>query len=461
MDGDNLGGEFLVDRGLGRRGASAALPLEAVAVLRQVFPGLRGGELDRSDERRAGAVDVNHRLDEAVLLVAGDRLLRVEAADHPALREELTDDRIVGGELGGLLRQSLGLGVSALVDHRVVLVDDHRQTLVDLDLLGPLTVDLRLDLGVLLVEGDLGGTLAGRLLDLSSSPVDALRELGAGLGGDVGGGDIGGGNVEKIESLGGGPLGGPTGLELAGGDLGREPGDDQVARQGRLTGGGSSLDGCRGGALRRRTAEGLLNGAAGVGRVAGCRVVGGGIGDGDGNRECLDGVVGDEDSGDGEHRQGDPRQPDPAGGRGLVTNRLQARRWPSVAGCSVDVAEACHEHDPRGWENREGGIVTGPGGNGSRASLAAERDVFGPREIVFASRPGENRRRAPRRRDRSPLSWRGRGGRKSTATDYPAPVLGRSRARSSVSRSWSTRNGLKRTRLMPAWRALTIEWPGS
>ena len=220
MDGDDLGGEFLVDRGLGRRGASAALPLEAVAVLRQVFPGLRGGELDRSDERRAGAVDVNHRLDEAVLLVAGDRLLRVEAADHPALREELTDDRIVGGELGGLLCQSLGLGVPALVDHRVVLVDDHRQTLVDLDLLGPLTVDLRLDLGVLLVEGDLRGTLAGRLLDLSSSPVDALRELGAGLGGDVGGGDLGGGSVEKIERLGGGPLGGPTGLELAGGDLG-------------------------------------------------------------------------------------------------------------------------------------------------------------------------------------------------------------------------------------------------
>ena len=115
--------------------------------------------------------------------------------------------------------------------------------MVDLDLLGPLTVDLRLDLGILLVEGDLGGTLAGRLLDLAPSSVDALRELGAGLGGDVGGGDIGGGSVEEPEGLGGGPLGCPTGLELAGGDLGREPGDDQVAGQGRLTGGGSGLDG--------------------------------------------------------------------------------------------------------------------------------------------------------------------------------------------------------------------------
>ena len=37
----------------------------------------------------------------------------------------------------------------------------------------------------------------------------------------------------------------------------------------------------------------------------------------------------------------------------------------------------------------------------------------------------------------------------------------RTTAFSTVASSWSMRNGLKSTRSMPAWRAFTIEWPGS
>ena len=379
VDGDALSGELLVDRGLGRRSASASLTLEAVAVLGQILPILRGWKLDRPDERSARAVDVDHRLDEAVLLVSGDRLLRVEAADHSALGEELADNRIVGGELGGFLCQRLGLGVAALVDHRVVFVHDHRQTLVDLDLLGPLAIDLRLDLGVLLVEGDLGGTLAGHLLDLATGAIDALRELGAGLGGDVGGSHIGGSGIEELEGLRSRSLGRPAGFELAGCYLGREAGDDQVAGEVGLPSGSSlSLNGRRGLTLGRRTTQRFFDDAAGIGGAGAASLL---LGSGDvcgGNGQRFHGIVGDESPGGGKDRQGHPRQPGPAGGRGLVTDRLRARRWPTGAGCSVDVAKACHGHDPRGWENREGGIGTGPGGNGSRASIAAKNEVFGP-----------------------------------------------------------------------------------
>ena len=39
--------------------------------------------------------------------------------------------------------------------------------------------------------------------------------------------------------------------------------------------------------------------------------------------------------------------------------------------------------------------------------------------------------------------------------------LGALKTRCTVSSNWSRRNGLKRMFVQPAWRALTIEWPGS
>ena len=156
-------------------------------------------------------------------------------------------------------------------------------------------------------------------------------------------------------------------------------GGDQVAGEVGLPSGSSlSLDGRRGLTLGRRTTQRFFDDATGIGGAGAASLL---LSSGDfcgGNGERFHGIVGDESPGGGKDRQGHPRQPDPAGGRDLVTDRLRARRWPTGAGCSVDVAKACHGHDPRGWENREGGIGTGPGGNGSRASIAAKTEVFGP-----------------------------------------------------------------------------------
>ena len=71
----------------------------------------------------------------------------VEAADDTTLREQLPDDRVVGGELAGFLGNRLGLGKPLGVDEGVVFVHEHRQALVDFDLLGPLAVDAGVDLG--------------------------------------------------------------------------------------------------------------------------------------------------------------------------------------------------------------------------------------------------------------------------------------------------------------------------
>jgi hypothetical protein len=60
--------------------------------------------------------------------------------------------------------------------------------------------------------------------------------------------------------------------------------------------------------------------AAGIGGAGAASLL---LGSGDvcgGTGKRFHGIVGDESRGGGKHRQGHPRQPDPAGGRGLVRN---------------------------------------------------------------------------------------------------------------------------------------------
>ena len=152
----------------------------------------------------------------------------VEPADDAALREQLPHDRIVGGELAGLLGDRLGLREPLGVDEGVVFFDEHRQPLVNLDLLRFLTGDAGLDLGALPLHLELSAAFAGRFLDVAAGPFDPLLELRTHLFGNCRVGNLGGGFVEQGERVGGGTLGGPPRLELLGGDFGRNPRHEQV-----------------------------------------------------------------------------------------------------------------------------------------------------------------------------------------------------------------------------------------
>ena len=234
----------LLDLQLRGRGPRTSFCLETRAIFREILPVAGGRKLDWSDERRGGAFHVLGHIHEAVPLPPLDRLLGVEPADDAALRKQLANDRVVRGELAGFLGDRLRLGKPLGVDERVVFLHEHRQTLVDLDLLGLLTGDPGLDLGALPLHVEFPAALAGRFLDVTSGPFDPLLELASHLFGHRRVGNFCGGLVEQGKSVGGRSLRGASGLELLGSDLGRNSRHEQVIRNGggsalgRWTGGG-------------------------------------------------------------------------------------------------------------------------------------------------------------------------------------------------------------------------------
>jgi hypothetical protein len=152
------------------------------------------------------------------------------------LGKQLPDDAVVGSQLAGLLRHGLRLGEAALIDEGVVFVDEHRDPLIDLDLAGPLPVDLPLDLGVAFLERQLGPPLAGRFLDVAAGPFDAAQELVLPVVRDRLARHVSRGLVEQREGVGGRLLAEPLGLELSGRHFGGNAGEQQVGSD--LTGGG-------------------------------------------------------------------------------------------------------------------------------------------------------------------------------------------------------------------------------
>ena len=144
--------------------------------------------------------------------------------------------------MSGLLGDRFGLGEPPLVHERVVFLDEHADSLVNLHLLRPLAVDLSLDLARLLLEGEFVAPLAGGFLDVAAGALDPPEDLGLGflrqrlvvepLGRDV----------EQVEGIRRRLLREPLGLELLGGHLGRDAGHQKAV-------GGGSV--CRGG-LRGR-----------------------------------------------------------------------------------------------------------------------------------------------------------------------------------------------------------------
>ena len=277
VGGLHLGVELLVDRHLGGRGPRATLGHPLRPRLRQVLPVLRLGKLDRAHERRAGGLHVFGHVEVAGLPVAVDRLLGVEAADHPALGEQLADHGVVGGELACLLGDRFGLGKPPLVHEGVVFLDEHRDPLVHLDLLRPLAVDLGLDLGGLLLHRELVAALAGGLLDILAGPLDPAEHLRLRLFGELLVVEPLGGLVEQVERVGRRLLRHPLGFELLGRHFGADPGHEQAlgrggARRRSLRGRGGGGLGCLVDRIFDHPAGRLL--VERLGRVGGWQILG-------------------------------------------------------------------------------------------------------------------------------------------------------------------------------------------
>ena len=231
MSGLHLRGKLPVDGCLGRSDPRFPLRVQTRAILGEVFPVLCLWKLDRPDERLAGAFHILGDIEETALLLPFDRFLRVEPTDHPALGEQLPDHSIVGSELAGLLGNGLGFGIPAFIDECVVILNKHRQTLVYLHPLGTLAVDLRLHLGVALVEGHFGPALAGGFFDVPSGAVDSFGQLGPGLRWNVAGVHLGLGGIEQGHGIERRTLGGAFGFQLLGGDFSRQLGHHEILRQ--------------------------------------------------------------------------------------------------------------------------------------------------------------------------------------------------------------------------------------
>ena len=228
IGGPHLHAQPLLDRDLCLRAAGPALGGQTRAVFRQILPVLRLGKLDWSDERGAGPLRILRDVEKPRLLAPLDGFLCVDPPNHPALRKQLPDDRVVGGQLRRLLGDRLGFREPPLVDEHVVFLDQHRQPFVHFDPLRAFPVDLGFDRGILLVEGDLCPAFAGRLLHVATRPFDAAVQLAAGIGGDVLAGHCGGDGLEDGKGFGGRTLGHPLRLELLGGDFGGELRDHEI-----------------------------------------------------------------------------------------------------------------------------------------------------------------------------------------------------------------------------------------
>ena len=226
-----LRGELPVNSCLGRRDPRLPLRVQARAILREVFPVLCLGKLDWPDERLAGALDVLNHIEETALLLPFDRFLRVESADHPALGQQLPDHSIVGGELAGLLGDGLCFGIPPFIDECVVILNQHRQTLVYLHPLGAFAIDLRLHLGVALIEGHFGPALAGGFFNVPPGAIDSFRQLGPRLRRNIAGVHLGLGGVEQGHGIERRTLGGAFGFQLLGGDFSRQLGHHEILRQ--------------------------------------------------------------------------------------------------------------------------------------------------------------------------------------------------------------------------------------
>ena len=278
VGGLHLRGELPVNGCLSRRDPRLPLRVQTRAILGEVFPVLGLGKLDRPDERLAGALHVFNNIEETALLFPFDRFLRVEPTDHPALGQQLPNHCVVGGELASLLGDGLCFGIPPFIDERVVILDQHCQTLVDLHPLGTLAVDLRLHLGVALVEGHFGPPLAGGFFDIPSGAVDSLGELDFGLRRNVAGVHLGLGGVEQGHGIQRGPLGGAFGFQLLGGDFSRQLGHHEVLRQQVFFVRGSPLGSwLSGGRHRRRRlprpGHGCFDRPSGVGSLGGAAVI--------------------------------------------------------------------------------------------------------------------------------------------------------------------------------------------
>ncbi len=235
-------GELLFDQLLGG-GERPPLGLEPRPPrIGEFGPVFRVGEGERPHEGGAGPLGVFGVVEEARRLVVVDRPLGREPANDAALGEKLLDDRVVGGELSGLLGDHFGLGIPLLVHEGVVFLHQHRQPLIHVHPLGPLAIDLGGDLLIASIEGEFGGPFAGGLLDVAAGAIDPPLELALRLFGNAGGVDRGGQLLEDREGVRGLALGEPAGLELLGGHLGRQLGEFHI-RGGRGCRHGRSLVG--------------------------------------------------------------------------------------------------------------------------------------------------------------------------------------------------------------------------
>ena len=264
--------ELFLDEQLRRGGPRTTFGQELGPGLGQILPVLRGWEFDRTSDRPAGSLHVFHHVEKADLVVTHDGPLSVESADRPALGQELADDGIVGGELPGLLGNRLGLGKPLLVDQRVVLLHEHGNSLIDLDPLSPLAVDLGFDFGIPTLKREFSPPFAGRLLDIEPGAFDPPQQLAAGVVGDGLGVESGRNLVEQGQGITGGLLGEAFGLELPGRHLGGDPGGPQAF--GLIRVGGSQWGTPATGRCSRlarptcRSLDGLLDHLPRLGRVA-------------------------------------------------------------------------------------------------------------------------------------------------------------------------------------------------
>ena len=246
----HLGVELLENGDLGRRCPRATFRQPLRPRLCQVLPILRLGKLDRSSERRARRLHILGDIEEPGLTLAINRLLGVEAANHPALGEQLPYHGVIGGELPGLLGDRFCFGEPPLVHERVVFLDEHGDALVDLHLLRPLAVDLGFDLARLLLHGEFVPPLAGGFLDVAAGAFDSPEDLGLGLLRQRLVVESLGGRVEQVEGIGRRLLREPLGLELLGGHLGRDAGYQEAVGSG-CTGWGGLRGRARGGWIGR------------------------------------------------------------------------------------------------------------------------------------------------------------------------------------------------------------------